>query len=125
MEKSTLSALTLFLGWLGSHKFYINYPTNGAIYFYVTLIGLVLTLYTPIHLSFTAFGREFQPNIGVFVLLLPFVVSFIEFLLLQRKSETEIAYRYQRTQENMTVVFVAQFLMLFLLFIPKLIARGG
>ena len=120
MSKSTLSILTLLFGWLGSHKFYVRHATLGAIYFYITLIGILLTFYFPIPVSLNWLREGLTFNFGIIVLLLPLVLSFIEFLLVQRYTEGQLEYYYDRTEENQTVVFVAQFVMLFLLLLPLL-----
>ena len=121
INPSTLSMRTLLFAWLGSHKFYVGYNSLGVIYFLVLMMGIVLTIYVPVRIPITVFGRSFSLNLGLIILLAPFVVSIIEFILLRRYSETEIQNSYQRTPDNQTIVFVTQFLMLFVLLIPLLI----
>jgi hypothetical protein len=118
VQKSTLSVLTLLFGWLGSHKFYAGLDILGALYFMVTVLGLVLTLYEPIWITTHFFGREMAINLALFILLAPLVVSIIEFFVLQGQSEFEIQSRYRGTSDPLTLVFVSQFIFLILLLIP-------
>ena len=43
-EKSKVAAglLALFLGWLGVHKFYLGYSTQGVIHILITFLGALL-----------------------------------------------------------------------------------
>jgi len=71
IDLSKVSMLSLFFGWMGSHRFYLGSDMAGAIYFVV--LGLVFTLYEPIWV--TVFG--FHINLAILILLLPVVVSII------------------------------------------------
>ena len=64
---------------MGAHKFYLRYDNGGAIYFLVTVLGLVLTLYMPIWVTIF----DFDINLAIVILLLPLVVSIIEFFILR------------------------------------------
>jgi predicted ABC-type exoprotein transport system permease subunit len=116
VDRSTLSVFTLLLGWLGAHKFYVRHDMLGAIYFAVTVLGLVLTLYQPIWV--TVFG--FNINLAAFILLAPFVASIIEFSVIRKYSDGELHHRFHRTGERLTLVFVSQVVYLVLLVIPKI-----
>ena len=119
VDRSTLSVFTLLLGWMGAHKFYVRHDMLGAVYFTVTVLGLVLTLYHPWWV--TVFGYEI--NLAVFILLAPLVASIVEFFVRRRYSDGELQHRYHRTREGLTLVFVSQFIYLFLLLLPA-IYRG-
>jgi len=121
VNKSTLSILTLLFGWLGSHKFYVGNENGGAIFFVVTVLGFVFTVYEPLWVSMGLFGKEININLGILILLLPFVVSIVEFFLLQQASEFEIQNRYRGTSDPLTLTFVAQFIFLFALIIPLIL----
>jgi TM2 domain-containing membrane protein YozV len=56
IDRSKVSMLSLFFGWLGSHRFYLGSDMAGAIYFVVFVIGLVLTLYEPIWITVLGFN---------------------------------------------------------------------
>ena len=116
VDHSTLSFLTLVLGWMGAHKFYVRNDNAGAIYFVVTVLGLVLTLYMPIWV--TIFDLDI--NLAIVILLLPLVVSIIEFFILRRYSMGELHQRYRATQESLTLTFVSQFIYLIILVTPAL-----
>jgi|RhiMetdeSRZDD1v2_1073273.scaffolds.fasta_scaffold37057_5 TM2 domain-containing membrane protein YozV len=118
VQKSMLSVLTLLFGWLGSHKFYAGYDNAGAIYFVITVLGLVLTLYELIWITTHVFGSERHINAAFFILFAPLVVSVIEFFLLQKQSEFEIQNKYPGTRDPLTLVFVAQAVFLLLLLLP-------
>ena len=66
----------------------------------------------------TIFDRDI--NLAVVILLLPLVVSIIEFFMLRRYSTGELHQRYRATQESLTFVLVSQFIYLILLVIPAL-----
>jgi hypothetical protein len=123
VQKSTLSMLTLFLGWLGAHKFYVGNDNGGAIYFVVTVLGLVFTLYMPLWITVHLLSRELHINAALFILFAPLVVSIIEFLLLQNQSEFEVESKYRGTTDPLTLVFVAQAIFLILLLIPAVFFR--
>ena len=55
------------------------------------------------------------------MLLAPFIVSIIEFVLLQRQTEADIQQRYERTPDNQIIVFVPQGIILVLVFTPLLL----
>jgi TM2 domain-containing membrane protein YozV len=70
VDKSTLSTLTLFFGWLGSHKFYVRQTTLGALYFWLTVICSSLIL-SGHQFDYIAWGQlEFRENSGAFRLTL-------------------------------------------------------
>jgi TM2 domain-containing membrane protein YozV len=119
VEKSTLSLFTLALGWLGSHKFYVGHDMLGAIYFTITVLGLVFTLYLPIWVTAFLFGSEFSINLGILILIVPFLLSVFEFFLLQRQTEFTIQSRYRTTGERLTLILASQVFYLILLLIPK------
>ena len=116
VDPSRLSFLTLVLGWMGAHKFYLRNDNGGAIYFLVTVLGLVLTLYMPIWV--TIFDLDI--NLAIVILLLPLVVSIIEFFVQRRYSMGELHQRYRATEESLTLVFVSQFIYLIILVIPAI-----
>jgi hypothetical protein len=116
VDRSTLSTLALLFGWLGSHKFYVGSDMLGAVYFTVFVLGLVLTLYEPIWI--TVFGLTI--NFAVIIMLLPLIVSVIEFFNVRRLSDGQLYHFYRATGESLTLVFVAQFIYLILLVIPAI-----
>jgi hypothetical protein len=111
IDRTRLSVLTLLFGWMGSHRFYLGNDMLGAVYFAVTIVGLAFTLYYPLWV--TVFG--FNINLAVVILLVPFMVSIIEFFVIRRYSEGELSRRYRPTGESLTLVFVSQFIYLFLI----------
>jgi TM2 domain-containing membrane protein YozV len=119
IDRSKLSILSLFFGWMGSHRFYLGSDMAGAIYFVVFVLGLVLTLYMPIWI--TVFG--FPINLAIILLLAPVVVSIIEALALNRYSDQELYYKFHPTGESLTLVMVSQFIYLILLVIPAIFFR--
>ena len=121
VNKSTLSILTLVFGWLGSHKFYAGYDLLGAFYFAVTVLGFVLTVYEPLWVSVSLFGKEFNFNLAILILIAPFVASIVEFFLLQGKSDFEVESNYPGTSDPLTLVFVSQFIFLILLILPLIL----
>jgi TM2 domain-containing membrane protein YozV len=119
IDRSKVSMLSLFFGWMGSHRFYLGSDLAGAVYFTVFVLGLVLTLYEPIWV--TVFG--FNLNLPILILLLPVVVSIIESFALRRYTEQELYYTFHPTGEPLTLVMVSQFIYLILLVIPKIFFR--
>jgi hypothetical protein len=119
IDRSKLSKLSLFFGWLGSHRFYLGSDLLGAIYFTIFVVGLVLTLYQPIWV--TVFGVDI--NIAIFILLAPLVVSIIESFALRRYTDQELNYKFHPTGEPLTLVMVSQFIYLILLVIPAIFFR--
>ena len=119
IDRSKLSMLSLFLGWLGSHRFYLGSDLLGAIYFTIFVVGLVLTLYMPIWV--TVFG--FNINLAILILLAPVVVSIIESFALRRYTDQELYYKFHPTGEPLTLVMVSQFVYLILLVIPAIFFR--
>jgi TM2 domain-containing protein len=115
--------LTLLFGWLGAHKFYVGNANGGAIYFAVTVLGFIFTVYEPLWVTFSLFGKDLSFNLGILILIAPLVVSVIEFFLLQSQDEVSIQNRYHTTGEPLTLVFVAQFIYIIILFIP-LVYKG-
>ena len=114
VDRGTLSGHALFLGWLGTHKFYGGHDILGAIYFTVTVLGLILTLYEPIWV--TVYGYHIQ--LALVILFAPLVASIIEFLIIRRFSDSELEYYYHQTGESLTLVLVSQFIFLILLLLP-------
>lgn len=119
IDRSKVSMLSLFFGWMGSHRFYLGSDMAGAIYFLVFVFGLVLTLYEPIWV--TVFG--FHINLAIIILLLPVVVSIIESFALRRYTDQELYYKFHPTGEPLTLVMVSQFVYLILLVIPAIFFR--
>lgn len=70
-SKSTATLLAISLGWLGIHKFYLNKPLVGIIYFSAPLIILLIGLSQD---SFA--GKE----LIVFAPFVPLIVGFISFI---------------------------------------------
>jgi TM2 domain-containing membrane protein YozV len=119
IDRSKASMLSLFFGWMGSHRFYLGSDMAGAIYFVVFVLGLVFTLYEPIWV--TVFG--FHINVAILILLAPVVVSIIESFALRRYTEQELYYTFHPTGEPLTLVMVSQFIYLILLVIPAIFFR--
>jgi len=113
--------LSLFFGWLGSHRFYLGSDLLGAIYFTIFVLGLVLTLYEPIWI--TVYG--FNINLAILILLVPIVVSIIESFALRRYTDQELYYKFRPTGEPLTLVMVSQFIYLILLVIPAIFFRSS
>ncbi len=121
IDRSKLSMLSLFFGWLGSHRFYLGSDLLGAIYFTIFVLGLVLTLYEPIWI--TVYG--FNINLAILILLVPIVVSIIESFALRRYTDQELYYKFRPTGEPLTLVMVSQFIYLILLVIPAIFFRSS
>lgn len=85
IDHTKLSMLSLFFGWMGSHRFYLGSDMAGAIYFLVFVVGLVSTLYMPIWV--TVWG--FNINVAILIMLAPVVVSIIESFALRRYTDQE------------------------------------
>ena len=119
IDRSKVSMLSLFFGWMGSHRFYLGSDMAGAVYFVVFVLGLVLTLYEPIWV--TVWG--YNINLAILILLLPVVVSVIESFALRRYSDQELYYKFHPTGEPLTLVMVSQFVYLLLLVIPAIFFR--
>jgi hypothetical protein len=117
VKKSTLSILTLLFGWLGSHKFYIGNDMAGALYFVVTVLGFVFTVYEPLMWE-TWYG--FHINVGILILLAPLVVSIVEFILLQGQDEFTVQHKYRGTSDPLSLTFVAQGIYIIILLLPLL-----
>jgi TM2 domain-containing membrane protein YozV len=115
VARLTLSILTLLLGWLGAHKFYVRHDMVGAVYFTVTVLGLALTLYYPMWV--TVLGSHI--NLAVLIMIAPLVVSIIEFLMAHRYTDGALSQRYHRRGERLTLVLVSQVVYLVLLVMPK------
>jgi TM2 domain-containing membrane protein YozV len=119
INHTKLSMLSLFFGWMGSHRFYLGSDMAGAIYFVVFVVGLVLTLYEPIWITVLGFNI----NVGILIMLAPVVVSIIESFALRRYTEQELYNKFHPTGEPLTLVMVSQFVYLLLLVIPAIFFR--
>jgi TM2 domain-containing membrane protein YozV len=119
IDRTKLSMLSLFFGWLGSHRFYLGSDMAGAIYFVVFVLGLVLTLYEPIWITVLGFNI----NAAILIMLAPVVVSLIEAFALNRHTDQELYYKFHPTGESLTLVMVSQFIYLILLVIPAIFFR--
>jgi TM2 domain-containing membrane protein YozV len=119
IDRSKVSMLSLFFGWMGSHRFYLGSDMAGAIYFLVFVLGLVLTLYEPIWITVLGFNI----NAGILIMLAPVVVSIIESFALRRYTEQELYYKFHPTREPLALVMVSQFVYLILLVIPAIFFR--
>jgi hypothetical protein len=119
IDRSKVSMLSLFFGWLGSHRFYLGSDIAGAVYFVVFVFGLVLTLYEPIWI--TVYG--FHINLAILILLAPIVVSIIESFALRRYTDQELYDKFHPTGQPLTLVVVSQLVFLILLVIPAIFFR--
>jgi hypothetical protein len=117
LDVDTLTKRALLTGFLGGHKFYIGNDNGGAIYFLLTVLGIVFTLYIPLRAPLPLVGKF---NLGLLILAVPFIASFTEALIYFRQSSGQLYARYPRSYRTEPVVFVAQGVFLLLLFLPFL-----